>query len=232
MTTPLVACEGVGFAYASAAAGAFAIRDLSFEVRAGETFGVIGPNASGKTTLVRLLSKVVAPSSGRIRVDGADVADLSGAQVARQVAVVPQDVPRGFPHTVEELVLMGRYPRAPRRFFESPEDRAAARRAMEAVGVLTLREALLDRLSGGERQRVMLARALAQEPRLLVLDEPTAHLDLATRPSVPGSCGGSGARPGSPSSSSRTTWASRPSSATGCCSWPAARRCGWARPSP
>ena len=170
MTAPLVECESVRFAYASAAAGAFAIRDLSFEVRLGETFGVIGPNASGKTTLVRLLSKVVEPAEGRIRLDGADVAGLSRAELARQVAVVPQDVPRSFPHTVEELVLMGRYPRAPRRFFESPEDRAAARRAMEAAGVLPLRSILLDRLSGGERQRVMLARALAQEPRLLVLD--------------------------------------------------------------
>ena len=178
MTAPPVDCEHLGFAYAAAAAGAFAIRDLSFVVRPGETFGVIGPNASGKTTLVRLLSKVVEPSSGRIRLDGADMARLSRAEVARQVAVVPQDVPRGLPHTVEELVLMGRYPRAPRRYFESSEDRAAARRAMEAVGVLALRETLLDRLSGGERQRAMLARALAQEPRLLVLDEPTAHLDL------------------------------------------------------
>ena len=178
MTAPPVDCEHLGFAYAAAAAGAFAIRDLSFAVRPGETFGVIGPNASGKTTLVRLLSKVVEPSSGRIRLDGADMARLSRAEVARQVAVVPQDVPRGLPHTVEELVLMGRYPRAPRRYFESSEDRAAARRAMEAVGVLALRETLLDRLSGGERQRAMLARALAQEPRLLVLDEPTAHLDL------------------------------------------------------
>jgi iron complex transport system ATP-binding protein len=178
MTTPLVDCQRVGFVYASGLAGAFAIRDLSFDVKPGETFGVIGPNASGKTTLVRLLSRVLAPSSGQLRLDGADVTRLSRAAVARQVAVVPQDVPRGLPHTVEELVLMGRYARAPGRFFESPEDRAAARRAMEAVGVLPLREALLDRLSGGERQRVMLARALAQEPRLLVLDEPTAHLDL------------------------------------------------------
>lgn len=178
MTTPLVDCQRVGFVYASRLAGAFAIRDLSFDVKPGETFGVIGPNASGKTTLVRLLSRVLAPSSGQLRLDGADVTRLSRAAVARQVAVVPQDVPRGLPHTVEELVLMGRYARAPGRFFESPEDRAAARRAMEAVGVLPLREALLDRLSGGERQRVMLARALAQEPRLLVLDEPTAHLDL------------------------------------------------------
>jgi iron complex transport system ATP-binding protein len=178
MTAPPVDCEDLGFAYAAAAAGAFAIRGLSFAVRPGETFGVIGPNASGKTTLVRLLSKVVEPSSGRIRLDGADMARLSRPEVARQVAVVPQDVPRGLPHTVEELVLMGRYPRAPRRYFESSDDRAAARRAMEAVGVLALRETLLDRLSGGERQRAMLARALAQEPRLLVLDEPTAHLDL------------------------------------------------------
>lgn len=178
--TPLVECRHVAFAYApgDAGPGAFAIRDLSFDVRPGETFGVIGPNASGKTTLVRLLSRVLTASTGRIRLDGTDVTRLSRSALARLVAVVPQDVPHGFPHTVEELVLMGRFPRAPRRFFEGPEDRAAARRAMESVGVLELRGEPLDRLSGGERQRVMLARALAQEPRLLVLDEPTAHLDL------------------------------------------------------
>lgn len=180
MTAPLVDCQGVTFAYGARGdqPAGFTLRDLSFEVRAGETFGVIGPNASGKTTLVRLLSRVLTPAAGRIELDGTDLAALSRAAVARRIAVVPQDVPSGFPHTVEELVLMGRYPRAPRRFFESGEDRAAARRAMEAVGVFDLRGALLDRLSGGERQRAMLARALAQEPQLLVLDEPTAHLDL------------------------------------------------------
>ena len=179
MSAPLE-CRELGFTYApqGAARRDFAIRDLSFEVHAGETFGVIGPNASGKTTLVRLLSKVLEPSTGHVLLAGEDLAGLTRAAVARRVAIVPQDVPRGFPHTVEELVLMGRFPRAPRRFFEGAEDRAAARRAMETVGVMDLRGALLDRLSGGERQRVMLARALAQEPRLLVLDEPTAHLDL------------------------------------------------------
>jgi len=178
--TALIECQRLGFVYAPREAGApaFAIRDLTFDVRPGETFGVIGPNASGKTTLVRLLSKVLEPSEGRVLLQGEDVTRLSRAGLARRVAIVPQDVPRGFPHTVEELVLMGRFPRAPHRFFESQEDRVAARRAMEAVGVMDLRSALLDRLSGGERQRVLLARALAQEPQLLVLDEPTAHLDL------------------------------------------------------
>ncbi len=180
MTAPLVACRGVTFAYGAreASRAAFTLRDVSFEVRAGEMFGVIGPNASGKTTLVRLLSRVLTPAAGRIEVDGTDLGALSRAAVARQISVVPQTLPSGFPYTVEELVLMGRYPRAPHRFFERAADRAAARRAMEAVGVLDLRGAVLDRLSGGERQRALLARAIGQEPRLIVLDEPSAHLDL------------------------------------------------------
>ena len=179
--TPLVEFHGVEFAYPTAAGSErqpFAIRELTFAVEAGEIFGVIGPNASGKTTLIRLLSRVLAPIRGEIRLRGRPLGALARAAVAMEIAVVPQDVPQGFPYTVEELVLMGRFPHAPRRLFESPEDLDHARQALAATGVLDLRHERLDRLSGGERQRVMLARALAQRPRLLVLDEPTAHLDL------------------------------------------------------
>ncbi|HXJ81299.1 MAG TPA: ABC transporter ATP-binding protein [Candidatus Methylomirabilis sp.] len=156
----------------------FTIRDLSFSVGAGQIFGIIGPNASGKTTLIRLLSKVLEPARGQILLDGEDVGRLERASIARRVAVVPQDVPAGFPYVVEDLVLMGRFPHAPRRFFESDADRDEALRAMATAGISELRGETLDRLSGGERQRVMLARALAQRSPLLVLDEPTAHLDL------------------------------------------------------
>jgi iron complex transport system ATP-binding protein len=170
----------VGFRYAAAPRrrSAFEIRSLSFSVEPGEILGVIGPNASGKTTLIRLLSKVLAPATGEIRLSGEPLGRLSLPAVARLVAVVPQDLPRGFPYTVEELVLMGRFPHGPSRYFESAEDRQAASDAMEAAGVGELAREPFEQLSGGERQRVILARALAQRPRLLVLDEPTAHLDL------------------------------------------------------
>jgi iron complex transport system ATP-binding protein len=177
--TALLEFRDVGFAYASRDGRAgFAIRNLSFSVEAGEIFGVIGPNASGKTTLTRLLSKVLAPARGEVLLDGERLGRLSRAAMARRLAVVPQDVPQGFPYTVEELVLMGRFPHAPGRFFESEQDRRECREAMAAVGVLELRGESVDRLSGGERQRVLLARALCQRSSLLVLDEPTAHLDL------------------------------------------------------
>jgi iron complex transport system ATP-binding protein len=170
---------GVDFAYKTAdRKGVFAIRDLSFAVEPGEIFGIIGPNASGKTTVVRLLSKVLAPARGDILVGGESLSRLSRASVATRIAVVPQELPRGFPYTAGELVLMGRFPHAPGRLFESEEDRRRAREAMAATGVLELRGAAMDDLSGGERQRVMLARALCQGAALLVLDEPTAHLDL------------------------------------------------------
>jgi len=156
----------------------FRLAPLSMTVERGEILGVIGPNSAGKTTLIRLLTRVLRPSGGEIFLAGRPLASLSGAVLARDVAVVPQELPQAFPFTVEQLVLMGRYPHDPDRYFESEADRAIARVAMEATGVLDLATVPLDELSGGERQRAVLARALAQEPRLLVLDEPTAHLDL------------------------------------------------------
>lgn len=156
----------------------FQLAGVSFAIEAGEVFGVIGPNSAGKTTLLRLLTRVLTPGRGEVRLDGRPLDRLTHTELARQIAVVPQEAPRPFPFSVEQLVLMGRYPHGPGRFFESGEDRALAAAAMEATGVLHLAALPLERLSGGERQRAMLARALAQQPRLLVLDEPTSHLDL------------------------------------------------------
>ena len=179
---PLVVFDDVSFEYprpeASRGGGGFSLAGVSFAITAGEVFGVIGPNSAGKTTLLRLLTRVVRPKRGVVRLDGRPVGSLGHAELARQIAVVPQEAPRPFPFSVEQLVLMGRYPHAPSRFFESDEDRAQAVAAMDATGVLALAALPLEQLSGGERQRAMLARALAQQPRLLVLDEPTSHLDL------------------------------------------------------
>ncbi len=178
---PLVEFAGVGFGYPRperSREGGFSVTDVSFAIEPGEIFGVIGPNSAGKTTLLRLLTRVVAAERGEIRLAGRPIAPMAHAELARQVAVVPQDSPRPFPFTVEQLVLMGRYPHGPGRFFENDEDRALARAAMAATSVLDLAGLPLEQLSGGERQRAMLARALAQQPRLLVLDEPTSHLDL------------------------------------------------------
>lgn len=178
--TALVEFDRVGFAYGGAGGRTrpFTLRDVSWTLAPGEILGVIGPNSAGKTTLVRLLTKVLEPAAGEIRLDGAPLVRLSRWELGRHVAVVPQDPPAALPFTVEELVLMGRYPHAPRRFFEDEHDRRIARQAMARTGVRELAAAPVASLGGGERQRVALARALAQEPKLLVLDEPTAHLDL------------------------------------------------------
>jgi len=171
----------VSFAYAASGPDRhrpFRLTELTFGIAAGEILAVIGPNSVGKTTVIRLLTGVVTPASGEVRLEGEALSRLSRTEVARRVAVVPQALPAALPFTVAETVLMGRYPHARGRFFENPADVAAARAAMEATGVLDLAPVPLAALGGGETQRAVIARALAQEPRLLVLDEPTAHLDL------------------------------------------------------
>lgn len=180
----LLELRNVGFAYPAAGGRQgrpFAMADLALGVARGEILGVIGPNSAGKTTLIRLVTQVLRPIRGEIILDGRPLHEFGAWELARRVAVVPQEVPPALRFTVEQLVLMGRYPHAPARFFESGEDLAIARAAMGATGVLDLASLPVEILSGGERQRAMLARALAQEPDLLVLDEPTAHLDLRSQ---------------------------------------------------
>jgi len=181
VSSALVEFDDVAFAYPQPErrrGSGFSLAGVSFAIEPGEVFGVIGPNSAGKTTLLRLLTRVVVPTRGEVRLDGRPLAGLAHADVARHVAVVPQEAPRPFPFSVEQLVLMGRYPHGPARFFESDSDREQGLAAMDATGVRHLAALPLEQLSGGERQRAMLARALAQQPRLLVLDEPTSHLDL------------------------------------------------------
>jgi iron complex transport system ATP-binding protein len=168
-----LAVRAVTFGYG----GGFRLEDVSFEVEAGELFGVVGPNSAGKTTLIRLLSGVHAPQEGEIQLDGVALGRVDRRALARQVAVVPQALTVTFGLTVEELCLMGRFPHT-RGLFESEADLEAARAAMRLAGVADLARHPLDALAGGERQRALLARALAQESTVLLLDEPTSHLDL------------------------------------------------------
>ena len=168
-----VAARDVSFGYGAG----FRLHGVSFEVEPGELFGVVGPNSAGKTTLIRLLSGVHAVQRGEIRLDGVALAGVERRALARQVAVVPQASTLAFPLTVEELCLMGRFPHT-RGLFEGAADLETARAAMRLAGVEHLGRHPLEALAGGERQRALLARALAQEPRVLLLDEPTSHLDL------------------------------------------------------
>ncbi len=154
------------------------VRDVGFAVPPGGFVGVIGPNGSGKSTLIKLMSGVIRPWRGEVRVAGDDAARLPRAELARRVAVVPQETDLPFPYTVLEMVLFGRTPHLSGFAFEGDSDLAVARAALERTGTLDLAERAVTELSGGERQRVVLARALAQEPRVLLLDEPSAFLDI------------------------------------------------------
>lgn len=158
--------------------GVDVVRDVSLAVGGGEMLAIAGPNGSGKSTLLGLLSGVLEPSAGQVLLDGRDLRTIDRREVARSIAVVPQDAAMTFPFTVAETVLMGRAPHRGRFGLESPRDVAVAERAMERTGVGAFAGRPVTELSGGERQRVVVARALAQEPRLLLLDEPTTHLDL------------------------------------------------------
>ena len=144
----------------------------------GECVGIIGPNGSGKSTLLKALSKIIRPSAGAIVLMGRDLATVPRGELARDMAVVSQDHPSDFNFTCLEIVLMGRSPHLKRFAVEGKKDHAIARASMELTGTWDLRDRPFNELSGGERQRVVIARALTQEPSVLLLDEPVSHLDI------------------------------------------------------
>lgn len=170
----LLAAEGIRFGYA----GRPVLDGVALAVAPGEIVGLIGPNGAGKSTLVRILAGIVRPGAGTVRLAGRPLGDWSRTERARRLALVPQDPRVEFPYTVLEVVLMGRSPHLPTFALPGRHDLDVARAALARLEIADLEARGMDELSGGERQRVFLARALAQEPAVLLLDEPTTHLDL------------------------------------------------------
>ncbi len=154
------------------------LENVSLSVKEGDFVGILGPNGSGKTTLLKSISRSLKPHRGTILLNEADIYTLKGIEVARQMAVVPQDTTIGFSFAALDIVLMGRNPHMTRFQMEGKKDLAIARKAMELTNTWHLSERPINELSGGEKQRVIIARALAQEPKILLLDEPMTHLDI------------------------------------------------------
>jgi iron complex transport system ATP-binding protein len=164
----------IGFRYGEA----WVLRKVSFDLARGEMVGIIGPNGSGKTTLLFAVDGILCPQEGEISIEGTDIRRMKRKDLARIVAVVPQEVPAVFPFRVEEIVLMGRSPHLGRLQFEGRSDYQIAQEVMASTDTLHLAGRRITELSGGERQRVWIARALAQQPRIMLLDEFTAYLDI------------------------------------------------------
>ena len=154
------------------------LHEVDLEIAAGEMVALVGPNGAGKSTLLNILAGLLRPRAGRVTYRDRDLTLWPEAELAREVAVVPQQVVFHFPFTVRQFVLLARHPHRGWSPFETAADLAAASNALTATGIVELAERSVLELSGGERQRACLAAALAQEPRTLLLDEPTASLDL------------------------------------------------------
>ena len=178
-----LAVEQVSYAYSAnpTQAPLFTLEATSFQARPGEIVAILGPNASGKSTLLQLIAGVLSPLSGRILLNGFLIHSLSPRTRAQRIAMVQQESRLLFPARVWEFVMQGRHAHGRSLRFESHTDMQIVQDALMHVGAADLSDRLMDQISGGEKQRVILARALAQQPLLLLLDEPTLHLDIAAQ---------------------------------------------------
>jgi iron complex transport system ATP-binding protein len=171
---PILELESIDFRYDSE----WIIHDISLRIMKKEFLGILGPNGSGKSTLLKIMTGILRPERGSVRLDGVEIKDIKRKSLARKIAMVSQDTPIVFPFSVREIVLMGRSPHIGFMKFENENDLALVDDAMRMTEILPLGNRGIHELSGGERQRVMLARALAQKPDVIFLDEPTAFQDI------------------------------------------------------
>ncbi|MFN7983505.1 MAG: ABC transporter ATP-binding protein [Vicinamibacterales bacterium] len=178
MTAPFLSVRDVSFGYGRTRDVRPVLSNVSLDIERGSVVGLLGPNGSGKTTLLRIMSGVLAPSQGTVLLDEQPLASMARRDVARRLAVVAQETRATFDFTALEMVLMGRYPHLGPFELEGADDLDIARRAMQTTGTDVLEQRLFATLSGGEKQRVVIASALAQASDMLLLDEPTAALDL------------------------------------------------------
>lgn len=174
MTDIMVRAEDIDVAYGDVRV----LQAVSLAVTGGSFIGILGPNGCGKTTFLRALSRVLKPTAGTVHVEEKDISDYSIRDLATRIGAVPQETTITFDFTVEEIVQMGRHPYLGPLSSMKKEDYEICRRAMAQTNTTHLADRLITEISGGERQRVLIARALAQQPKVLLLDEPTSHLDI------------------------------------------------------
>jgi iron complex transport system ATP-binding protein len=170
----IISAKNINFSYAAKPV----MEDVSFAIDEAQIVAIIGPNGSGKTTLLKIINGTLFPDAGQMLIDGKETSRWSRKDIAQKVAIVPQETAVIFPFYAEEIVLMGRFPHLSNYRFEDKKDYRIVHEAMEKTDTLAFAARRFDELSAGERQRVLIARALAQEPKVLLLDESTVFLDL------------------------------------------------------
>lgn len=183
--TGLIELKKVSFTYQGKIdTNIFSLPELNLKINSGDFISIMGPNGSGKSTLLKLISHLLLPNSGEIYLDGNNISSLPLKELAKIIAFVPQNTSISFPYSVYETVMMGRAPHLNFMGFESQKDHEKVMEVLEMLEILDLKDKGINEISGGESQRALIARALAQEPKVILLDEPNAHLDIRHQVSI------------------------------------------------